>query len=293
MASGKELVSVIIPCFNQGEYISDAIQSVMAQTYIHWECIIIDDGSHDNTTSVVQQFLTDTRIRYLRQDNQGVAAARNAGLAHAKGDFIQFLDGDDLIAPDKFRLQLGFMETNPGVDIVYGISRYFFHGRRHETFAVNQEGNNPTVDIRFDDKHQAATLALRNLAPICAPLYRKAVIDTPTPFENIIFEDWLFHLDCSLKSKVFHYEPMIGTACFIRMTTNSQMFRHKALYNRDPSIFPTAVKNRLKRYHCSIPFTIYVPELPPRNVLKETIKLFIPPLLTKIVSRVKNNKHTG
>lgn len=100
-------VSVIIPCFKQAHYLPDALGSVLAQTYPHWECIIVNDGSPDHTEEVAQQWMAkDERFRYVKKENGGLSSARNAGLKAAKGEFIQFLDADDAIHPDKFTLQV-------------------------------------------------------------------------------------------------------------------------------------------------------------------------------------------
>lgn len=105
-------ISIIIPCYNQAIYLPDALESVLAQTHTHWECIIINDGSTDNTEEVANDWLArDSRIRYIRKENGGLSSARNAGLDAAKGAFIQFLDADDAIHPEKFTLQLAALKN--------------------------------------------------------------------------------------------------------------------------------------------------------------------------------------
>jgi len=88
------IVSVIIPCYNHGHYLPCAVNSVLAQTFTDWEAIIVDDGSTDNTREVAAQF-TDPRIRYIYQENRGLAAARNTGIRAAQGKYLAFLDADD------------------------------------------------------------------------------------------------------------------------------------------------------------------------------------------------------
>ena len=96
-----ELVSIIMPTYNCGRFIADAIQSVLAQTYKAWELIIVDDGSTDNTADIVTSF-SDPRIRYLsNEQNMGAALTRNKALREAKGHYIAFLDADDLWTPEK------------------------------------------------------------------------------------------------------------------------------------------------------------------------------------------------
>ena len=101
------LVSVIIPCYNYALYLPESVGSIIKQTYSNWECIIVDDGSTDNTKEVVQQLCAkDDRIKYFLQSNSGPTVARNYGLAVAKGDLIQFLDADDLIENPKIEKQV-------------------------------------------------------------------------------------------------------------------------------------------------------------------------------------------
>lgn len=108
----NKLVSVIIPYYNQAQYLPDALASVLAQTHRHWECIIVNDGSNDNTDEVASKWLKkDERFKYIKKENGGLSSARNAGLKEAKGSFLQFLDSDDAIHPEKFALQLKALDS--------------------------------------------------------------------------------------------------------------------------------------------------------------------------------------
>ena len=118
--TGSGLVSVIVPCFNQGRFLREAVESLFAQTYRNWECIIIDDGSTDDTPRVAADLARrDQRVRCLAQPNRRLPATRNRGLDEAKGDFIQFLDADDVILPQKLHLQVGAHARSPDPAIVY------------------------------------------------------------------------------------------------------------------------------------------------------------------------------
>lgn len=121
-------VSVIIPTFNCDRYLTQAIDSVLAQTYRDYEIIVIDDGSTDNTRQVLQPYLS--RIEYIYQENQGVSVARNRGIESARGEIIAFLDADDLFLPDKLASQVAIFDKSPEVGIVHS-------GWRR----VNQEGD--------------------------------------------------------------------------------------------------------------------------------------------------------
>mgnify|MGYP000571276628 CR=1 FL=1 len=102
-----EKISAIIPLYNQKEFISQAVESLLKQSYKNVEIIVVNDGSTDNPFSELKKYRED--ILLINQDNKGLSAARNTGIKHAKGDYIQFLDADDFLHPDKLKLQLDFM----------------------------------------------------------------------------------------------------------------------------------------------------------------------------------------
>ena len=109
----NDLVSIIMPSYNTANYIKKAVCSVICQTYKHWELIIVDDASTDQTDRAILPFLSDGRIRYLKNEkNEGAAISRNRALREAKGRWIAFLDSDDLWVPDKLERQIQFMEDH-------------------------------------------------------------------------------------------------------------------------------------------------------------------------------------
>ncbi len=113
------LVSITMATYNRASYLRDAIESVLAQTYPHWELIIVDDGSTDSTKEIIASF-NDPRIRVLaHQTNQGIHASRTDGLNASQGTYIAVLDSDDLwIDPEKLATQVTFLDANPGCVIV-------------------------------------------------------------------------------------------------------------------------------------------------------------------------------
>ncbi len=115
------VVSVIMPTWNRAAIVSDAIGSVQAQTFAHWELLIIDDGSVDDTRETVTQFLQDQRIRYIHQENQGSSAARNRGLSEAKGLLIAYLDSDNLWYPGFLNSAVAAFALDPTLSSAYGI----------------------------------------------------------------------------------------------------------------------------------------------------------------------------
>ncbi len=115
--SPDDRVSVIIPCYNQAHYLGDALASVAAQTHGQPEVIVVDDGSTDNTVEVAERC---PGVRYVRQDNAGLAAARNTGIRHSTGEYLVFLDADDRLLPSAFRVGLTALAARPGHAFVYG-----------------------------------------------------------------------------------------------------------------------------------------------------------------------------
>jgi glycosyltransferase involved in cell wall biosynthesis len=111
-------VSVVIPAYNAMTYLPETVKSVLQQTFTDYEVLIINDGSSDQIVEWVSQ-VTDPRVRIVSQQNQGVSAARNTGIAQAQGEYIAFLDADDLWEPTKLEKQLRCLEANPSVGLVY------------------------------------------------------------------------------------------------------------------------------------------------------------------------------
>jgi glycosyltransferase involved in cell wall biosynthesis len=117
-------VSVVIPCYNQARFLGEAIQSVLRQGYNDLEIIVVDDGSRDGTEEVASGYAKeDSRVRLVRQENKGLAAARNRGLAEAEGEYIVFLDSDDRLVSEALEVGVRELEAHPGCAFVSGICR--------------------------------------------------------------------------------------------------------------------------------------------------------------------------
>src|SRR5829696_1766997 len=111
------LVSVVIPCYNQAHYLGEAIESVLAQSYPYIEIVVIDDGSTDNTSKVAGSY---SGVCCIRQDNQGLSAARNTGLRHSEGEYVVFLDADDRLLPEALQAGIECLQTNPECAVTFG-----------------------------------------------------------------------------------------------------------------------------------------------------------------------------
>ena len=116
-------VSVIIPTYKVERYIAQTIQSVLDQTYSHFEVLVIDDESPDRSIEICQRF-QDPRIRIIRQKNRGLAGARNTGIRHAQGTYLAFLDSDDLWRPEKLMQHVLHLESSPEVGVSFSRSAF-------------------------------------------------------------------------------------------------------------------------------------------------------------------------
>ncbi len=119
----EPFVSVVIATYNMGQYLAETMRSVLAQSYNNYEVIVIDDGSEDNTSEVMAEFIKDPRVHYLPQENRGQPKAKNAGLKACQGEFIAFCDADDLWHVDKLKKQLVCFD-DPKVGVVYSEVSY-------------------------------------------------------------------------------------------------------------------------------------------------------------------------
>lgn len=124
----QEGVSVIIPVYNRPEFLKEALDSVLKQTFLNFEIIVIDDGSTDSTSDVINSY--GDKIVKIRQDNKGVSSARNRGIMAAKYDFIAFLDSDDLWMEQKLERQMDFFHKNPGASVCQAGEIWIRRGKR-------------------------------------------------------------------------------------------------------------------------------------------------------------------
>jgi glycosyltransferase involved in cell wall biosynthesis len=118
-------ISIIVPCYNQSHYLDEALQSVLDQTYSYWECIIINDGSTDHTEEIALAWSKkDDRFIYIKKENGGLSSARNFGMESAKGNYIQFLDSDDILDNRKLELSLSQLNLEENKEKIIAISNF-------------------------------------------------------------------------------------------------------------------------------------------------------------------------
>jgi glycosyltransferase involved in cell wall biosynthesis len=224
------LVSIIVPCYNQAQYLAETLDSVLSQTYCDWECIIINDGSPDNTEEIAKLYSEkDKRFRYIFKENSGLSSTRNAGLRIVKGKYIQFLDADDLLQKEKIKLQVSFLEQNSEVDIVYSGSLYFLNSNLKETFVLGRAGMVPTINLDKDNTDQIYPFLWRNVTTICSTLYRRSVFKLVPGFDENLksLEDWDFHFFCALNNIKFHFLKNSNDGVLIRLHSESMLTKNQ------------------------------------------------------------------
>lgn len=220
------LVSIIVPCYNYGHLLSETLDSIQSQTYTKWECLVIDDGSSDNTSEIARSYQQkDCRFIYLYKKNGGVASARNFGLKHATGSWVQFLDADDLLTPDKIKLQLSFLEEHPHVNIV-NVQPLYFTAAKPGKFYLRSSFKNkkwiPELKNVFGF-YVLEYLLQKNILAVSAPLINKELIDGGLYFDETLrtMEDWDFWLRCALSGAVFSYLDIGENTTLIRVQPDS------------------------------------------------------------------------
>ena len=213
------LVTVIVPTYNYGRFIGQTIESLQSQTYRDWECVIVDDGSTDDTEEVAARLVAeDARVRYVRQENLRQAAARNNGIRHARGHYFQFLDADDLLEREKIERQVAFLESHTEVDIVYSNVRYFDAVGQGEMRRSVDSDDVWMPEVSGAGEEILLPLVRNNIMPVNSPLLRRAVIEEVGFFDERLppVEDWEYLIRCAALGKRFHYEESEGVRALVR-----------------------------------------------------------------------------
>jgi len=206
VSESQPLVSVIIPAFNCASFIRDALRSVSEQSYPSVELLVIDDGSTDETPYIVQ---SQPGVRYLRQDNRGPSAARNAGIAAARGDYIAFLDADDLWMPDKLARQVSLLQQYPDAAFAFADMRLVSQQNHTESSMFEKYFLNEKFfghPCRVIDA--AVKLVWSNFIPTSTVLTRKHPVEEAGGFDEAFrkCEDWDLWLRLALRAPIV-YSP--------------------------------------------------------------------------------------
>lgn len=172
MREKNPAVSVIIPTYNRHRLLSQAIESVLNQSHEDYELLVIDDASEKPPDSIIQSY-SDSRIRYIKKDkNEGACKARNTGIRKSCGEFIAFLDSDDIWEPDKLTKQLEVFKNNPGVGVVYTGTKIVRQNREYIGHIPSERGNIFRKQLLRDQ-----------VAPTSAVMVRKSCFDRVGMFD--------------------------------------------------------------------------------------------------------------
>ncbi len=228
---GAPLVTVIIPCYNDAEYLPYAVGAVLSQTHRNLEVLIVDDGSTDNTTTVATDLTgADARVRYLCGTHGGPSSARNHGVRSCTGEYLQFLDADDALAPEKLEFQVAYLQDNPDVGIVYNDVRYFstddLHARRLalRDLAKHDRGADSWVAaLAVQPRPVLEKLLDQNICPVNCPLVRRDVISRVGMWNERLraMEDWEYWLRCAAAGVVFAYHSDERARALVRARERS------------------------------------------------------------------------
>ena len=224
-SSSIPVVSVVIPVHNYARYVPEAIASVQAQTLQAWECVVVDDGSTDDTPEVLARLSAlDDRITVVRQAQRGLSAARNHGLQASRGRYVQFLDADDLLHEGKLEVHVKALEARPDVDIVFGPTSYFDDGEPAVLRSALRKSDGPVpAPMSGSGAEMLPSLLARNQMTVCAPLVRRSVLDEVGVFDEQLkrLEDWQFWLRCAISGMRFLFMPSIAPVALIRVHRGS------------------------------------------------------------------------
>lgn len=227
------VISIIVPAFNYGHLIRETLASIASQTFVQWECIIIDDGSTDNTREMVHDLVNlDSRFRYVCHSNQGLSASRNRGIELSRGRYIQFLDADDLLEKSKLEHHCQYLETHESVEIVYGDVRYFRTDNPLQLFYSMFGEQKPWIPVLRSDGSDTLLTLLKKTMPVNTPLIRREILSKTGYFDTSLSQvaDWEFWIRCAEKGIRFQYYAPPESCALVRVHKDSMTHqRVKAL----------------------------------------------------------------
>jgi glycosyltransferase involved in cell wall biosynthesis len=214
---GMPLVSVLIPCYNQAHFLSEAIESVLAQTYPHFEVIVVDDGSTDNTSEVAGRY-PEKKVRLIRQDNRGLSRARNRGLSESEGEYVVFLDSDDRLLPGALEVGLEHLHSHPECAFVSGHYRYI---------AADGSALPPPAPPYVGGDHYLKLLRRNYIGMHAAVIYRREVFESVGGFRGSVdaAEDYDLYLRIARKFPICCHDEVVA-----------EYRRHAANMSADPAL---------------------------------------------------------
>lgn len=221
------MISIITTSYNYGEYISETIKSIQAQSYSDWELIIVDDSSLDNSVEIIKSFCKDKRIKLICHDkNKGLTQSVKTGLKYAKGEWIAFLESDDLWRENTLEERVRAIKNNPQVGIIFNDVEEF--GDDNTIFAVknNLDKNRVKISKLNFPKNIFYDLNIENfLLTFSAVMIKKEILDDcplDTPIDALL--DWWIFIHISFNNEAFYINKKLTKW---RQHKNSYLFRRK------------------------------------------------------------------
>ena len=226
----SSLISIIVPCYNQGHFLNDCLNSILNQNFRAWEVILVNDGSIDTTQEIAESFVNrDSRISCLFQENKGLSAARNTGMAQAKGQYLLFLDADDWVETDFFIKIQEIITNNKGFEL-YGYGYGYWEKPQGHFYHYHNSGLNGEI---------YPSVLTRNIGPCHAQLIERKFANQLGGFDACLksCEDWDFWIRAGKMGAKLHYTPIIGVGYRYVPTSMS----------RNPKIMYESLKKVSKR----------------------------------------------
>ncbi len=223
MENNTKLVSIIIPAYNAEQFIDSTIRSVISQTYTHWELIVIDDGSMDDTKIIVEKLINfNNQIKYISQKNSGVSSARNNGIKHANGVYLAFLDADDLWRSTNLEEKVKHLNAHQNVGLVHAPM---------EIVNQNSQSQGEILSSKSGFILNDLLLWKTNLPSPSSILVRRSVVDTIGNFDENLSTaaDQDFYFRVSSKFEIGMIEKVLG--CY-RVHLNN-MSKNIDLFEKD------------------------------------------------------------
>ena len=280
----NELISIVVPIYNVENYLRQCLDSISEQTYKNFECILINDGSTDNSKQIAEEYLTDSRFKLINQSNKGLSGARNTGISHIREEST-FVDSDDYIYPDFLETLIEHIEDD--VDIIEGMIDYF-----HDEIKVDNVCHDFEKQILISKDDKLGKLALNELRVSVFPkLFRKSLFT-----EDFVPEGWIFEDLAVVPELVIHSGKWIELPKVIygyRIRPNSittkefseekldvfKIFGKYDLFFKDESDGTKLLVEKLKYLHLNYHDIEFVPE---NNRYKQLYKQEKQKLLSKI-----------
>lgn len=195
------IVTVVIPCYNHAHFLGEAIESVLAQSYNNWEVIVVDDGSSDHTKEVVENY---DELIYIKQENKGLSAARNKGLINSRGDYIVFLDADDLLQPDAISRNINYFHNNETCAFISG---------SYKCISTNGSEISPPLAKCVHENHYEELLRGNFIGMHATVMYNKNILLKEGGFNSQLkaCEDYDVYLRLSRNYPVINHQELIAS----------------------------------------------------------------------------------